>query len=418
MNNMKTTKKILKNGLRILFVSMPESPTVTVQILVRAGSRDEQDKEHGISHFLEHMCFKGTENRPTALSISKELESLGAQSNAFTSYEYTGYYAKSQSSHASKLLEIISDIYLNSTFPESEISKEKGVVIEEINMYKDRPDHEVHEEWRHAFFQTGTLSRSVIGTKESVSSFTREMIVAYHKKHYIPSNTVVVVSGNFDEKIILKQIKDAFQPSESKNQPRRIKPKVTVASSRNVVLTKKTDQAHFVLGVPAFDTFKEERYSLSVLSVILGGGMSSRLFQLLREEMGVAYYVYAHSSFLTDHGYFEIGAGVDKNRVKEVLDVIHNEIRKVVAEGVTSEELSRAKEYMTGSMYLDLESSDSFGAFFGAQEVMGKEKELPKDKEKLIRSVTLVDIKKVAKKVLTQNFVTALIGDFPTDFLD
>ncbi|MBP6856256.1 MAG: insulinase family protein [Candidatus Pacebacteria bacterium] len=414
---MKIQKKTLPNGLRVLFVSLPESPTVTVQILVRTGSRDEKEREHGISHFLEHMCFKGTKVRPSALHISKELEGLGAQSNAFTSYEYTGYYAKSQASHALLLVDIISDIYLNSTFPESEIQKEKGVVIEEINMYKDRPDHEVHEDWRRIFFEQGPLSRPIIGTKESVTSFSRKDLLLYQKKHYIPKNTVVVVSGTFDENKIYKEIKSRFENIDSKTPAKRVRPKISSSTIRNFVKEKKTDQAHLVIGVPAYDSFKPEKYALAVLSTILGGGMSSRLFQLLREEMGVAYYVYAHSSYLTDHGYFEIGAGVDKNRVQEVLEVIKKEIASVVENGVTDEELHRAKEYMIGSMYLDLESSDAFGAYYGMQEVLGRPIESPKEKEKLLRKVSLSDVSRVAKKILSQPLTTALIGDFPKDFL-
>jgi predicted Zn-dependent peptidase len=413
---MKIQKKTLSNGVRVLLISLPDNPTVTVEVLVRAGSMDESEKNQGISHFLEHMCFKGTTNRPSALHISRELESLGAQSNAYTSQNHTAYYAKSQSAHASKLLDIISDVYLNSTFPVEEIEKEKGVIIEEINMYKDQPDHQVDEEWNKLFFKTGSLSRPVIGTKETVLSFTQNDLKKYHSKLYTPKNTVVVVSGSFDEDSIFSQIKKQFSKSKLAPQPKRPKVIIPKTGDKSVV-SKKTDQAHIVLGVKACDAFDEKRYATAVLSCVLGGGMSSRLFQLLREKMGVAYYVYTYFSQGREHGLFKIYAGVDKNRVHEVLHMIQSEIDEIVAHGITDEELFRAKEYIVGSMYLALESSDDFCSYFGVKEIFGSKRQMPKEREKCIRAVTTEQVKQVAKSILTQKFTTALIGDFPKDFL-
>ncbi len=414
---MKIQKKTLPNGLRILFISLPDNPTVTVEVLVRAGSLDESVKDQGISHFLEHMCFKGTTNRPTALHISRELESLGAQSNAYTSHNHTAYYAKGQASNASKLLDIIADIYLNSTFPGDEIEKEKGVIIEEMNMYKDQPDHQVDEEWSKIFFQQGSMSRPIIGTRESVLALTQKDFQRYHKKFYTPKNTVVVVSGSFDAVTIFSQIKKYFSKLPSVSEPKRPKTFTPKDGGKHTVISKKTDQAHLVLGVKACDMFNTDKYATSVLSCILGGGMSSRLFQQLREQMGVAYYVYAQFSQGRDYGLFKIHAGVDKNRVKEVISVIQKEVENIIADGVTDEELYRAKEFMIGSMYLGLESSDDFGSYFGIKEIFGLERQLPKEREKRIRAVTKDDVRKIAQKIFTQKFTTALIGDFPKDFL-
>lgn len=414
---MKIQKKTLPNGLRVLFIDLPDNQTVTVEVLVKVGSLDESKDNEGISHFLEHMCFKGTTLRPKALDISRELESLGAQSNAYTSHNHTAYYAKSHSAHASKLLDIIADIYLNSTFPKEEIEKEKGVIVEEINMYKDQPDYQVDEEWGRIFFGKGPLSRPIIGTKESVLRMSQSDLKKYHSKFYTPKNTVVIVSGSFDQKSIFNQIKKYFSHIKTSSTTKRPRTLIPLHTNTTSVVTKKTDQAHIVLGVKACDIRSEDKYATAVLSCILGGGMSSRLFQILREEMGVAYYVYTQFSQGFDYGFFKIFAGVDKNRVQEVRDVLGREIAKIISNGVTEEELYRAKEFMVGMMYLNLESSDDFCSYFGIKEIFDTPLELPKNREKRIREVSKKDVEKVAKKILSQNFVTAVIGDFPKNFL-
>lgn len=414
---MKIQKKTLSNGLRALFIELPDSKTVTVEVLVRTGSLDEKEHNQGISHFLEHMCFKGTTNRPTAMDISRELESLGAHSNAYTSHNHTAYYAKSASVHAGKLLDVIADIYLHSTFPEFEIQKEKGVIVEEINMYKDQPDSLVDEEWNKIFFKTGSMSRPIIGTKESVLRMTRKDFVEYHKKYYVPENTVVVVSGSFDQKKMFEDIKKYFSKIPQNPVSKRTKIQVPRALHNVSVVQKKTDQAHIVLGVKACDMYSDEKYATAVLSCILGGGMSSRLFQKLREELGVAYYVYSQFSQGQDFGTLKISAGIDTTRVKEVLSVINDEVAKISKEGVGDEEMYRAKEFMIGSMYLGLESSDEYCAYFGVKEIFGLKSELPKEREARIRKVSKDEVKKVARKLFAQSFTTALIGDFPKDFL-
>lgn len=414
---MKITKKKFPNGMRFVGVNLPESKTVTVQVFVRVGAEDEKKGEEGLAHFIEHMCFKGTVKRPTALSITREIESLGAQVNAYTNYKTTSYYIKGSKSHIEKIIDIISDIYNNPLFPETEIEKEKGVVIEEINMYNDQPDNLVDEDWQKLYFEKGRYTCPIGGTKETVSSFTREHLISFFERHYIPHNTVFVVSGTFNEKKVIDQIKKSFFKKTHYLPGRRPLISHTKKPIKHVV-SKKTDQAHLVMGVPACTYLSDERYPTYVLSTILGVGMSSRLFHLLREEMGVAYYVYSQVSIAPSHGVFKIYAGVDKNRVKEVIEKIQLEVKRIVHDGVSDEELSRAKEYMAGEINLGLESSDDFSSFYGNQEVHGLPPESPKQKEKKMRSVTKSAVLKVAKKLFKKPFVISLIGDFPPNYLD
>jgi predicted Zn-dependent peptidase len=410
---MTVNKHTLPNGLRVLLIPMPQHRTACVYVLVEAGSRDESTSIEGISHFLEHMCFKGTKMRPSSYDISKELEGLGSQSNAFTSYEYTGYYAKSHADHIHHILDIVSDIYLHPLLPTVEIEKEKGVIVEEINMYNDRPDHIAGEVYRAMMYSTSSLGKSIAGTIESVRSVTRESLALYHQEHYTTATTVVVVAGKFDENKVLADVTTAFKDAPQGIATLRAVPEKISEKSRIKITEKKSDQTHIVLGVPAYTSTHPKRTALSVLSTVLGGGMSSRLFQKLREEMGVAYYVYSYPTYGTDHGDFEIAAGVDKNRVKEVVKEIAGELKRLTTENVTDEELARVKEYMLGSLYLDLESSDAFASYYGGQEIMRRELESPEDKERKIRAVTVEDIKEVATELFTnRGLVASIVGPY------
>jgi predicted Zn-dependent peptidase len=249
-----STKK-LKNGLRYLFVHRPEMETVTVMVLVGTGSDYETKEKNGLAHFLEHMCFKGTIKRPNSLIIDREFESMGADYNAFTSNEYTGYYAKGQSSDASALLEICSDIFLNSTFPEAEIVKEKGVVIEEINMYEDDPKSKVHNILEELLYGDQPAGRPISGTKETVASFNREDLINYHREHYTPSNTLVVVAGNFNRQKIAKQIENDFSKSSKRVAPKKTKTQVSQNDLAKSIFYKDSEQAHILL---AFHTFNRK----------------------------------------------------------------------------------------------------------------------------------------------------------------
>jgi predicted Zn-dependent peptidase len=406
-------KKTFKNGLRIITVPMKDNPTVTVLVLVGTGSDYETKEINGISHFLEHMCFKGTEKRPSAMVISHELDSLGCQYNAFTSHEYTGYYAKSDAKKFKQILEIVSDIYLNSTFPEKEIEKEKGVIIEEINMYEDMPASHVQDIFETVLYGDQPAGRNVAGTKENIKRMNRNDFVQYKKKHYIASNTVVVVAGNIDNKDVYSEIKKNFNQVITTKKINKEKTKELQNKPNILVKYKKTDQTHFVLGFRSFSLFDKRNSILSVLSAILGAGMSSRLFIKLREEMGVAYYVRSYNDPSLDHGSFQISAGVNNSRIKEVIEEILKECTRLIKEKVELKELSKVKSFLIGNMKMSLESTDDIANFYGGQELMKEEIKNLEQKIKEIKDVSVSDIQKMAKLIFREkNLNLALIGPY------
>lgn len=410
---MKYTKIKLKNGLKLITVPMKDNPTVTVLVLVETGSKYETKEKNGISHFLEHMCFKGTEKRPSAHAISAELDGLGSQYNAFTGQEYTGYYAKSDAKHFKKILDIVSDIYLNSTFPEAEMEKEKGVIVEEINMYEDMPHRHVQDLLMGLMYGNQPAGWNIAGTRENVRSMTRDDFVKYKKAHYVPKATTVIVSGNIKSSLVKKEVESIFAGVKNSKKDEKKKVDDTQKNPRVHVEFKKTDQTHLVLATRAFNAYDKRNAALSVLGTILGGGMSSRLFIKLREELGVAYYVRAGTDNFTDHGVFQISAGVSNDRTKEVITEILKECKKIKEEKVSDEELKKAKEYIVGNMKLELESSDAWANFFGGQEILRKKLENTDDIERKIRAVTAKQIQEIAKTVFVdKNLNLALIGPY------
>jgi predicted Zn-dependent peptidase len=410
---MKFKKTKLKNGLRIITAPMADNPTVTVLVLVETGSKYETKKLNGLSHFLEHMCFKGTAKRPKAIDISKELDALGAQYNAFTGQEYTGYYAKSDARHFKTILDIVSDIYLHSTLPEKEIEKEKGVIVEEINMYQDMPPRHVQDVFMELLYGDQPAGWNIAGTEKNVRAFKREDFVKYMRAHYVAESTIVIVAGRVSEAEAVRQVKKYFAPIKETRKPGKMKVIERQKKPAAALKFKKTDQTHLVLGVRSMDVYDKRNTALNVLASVLSGGMSSRLFQKLREEMGVGYYVRAGSDGYTDHGVLEVSAGVDNKRIDEVIKAILMEFRKLKNVLVPAAELSKVKEYMIGSLLLDLESSDSIASFYGGQEVLRKPVETAAEMAKKIRAVKAEDIRKLARQIF-QNYKLnlALIGPY------
>lgn len=406
-------KTILKNGLRVITVPMKSTEAVTVMVLVSAGSDYEQKEINGLSHFLEHMCFQGTKSRPNTGDVSRELDSLGAQSNAFTGEEYTGYWAKAHKKNINKLINIVSDIYLNPVFNTDAIEREKGVVIEEMKMYEDMPQAKVGEIFEELLYGDQPAGWSIIGKENVVRELTRDQIIDYQKKHYVAKGTVVVISGGFDEKKVIKEIEKSFeQISKSK---KHIKQKTVESQNKPKVkiFKKETDQAHIALGFRTFPVSDKNNVKIKVLESILGAGMSSRLFKKLRDEMGICYYVRSGNSTYRDRGYFAITSGLSKSRVEEGLRAIISEVEKMKTTLVTKEELEKAKEVIIGNMYLSLETSDSFGEFYAFQELMGQKIKTPKEKEDLIRKVTAKDIQKMAQMIFKKESMNlAIVGPF------
>jgi predicted Zn-dependent peptidase len=409
---MRIHKKKLSNGLTMIVIPMKDSPTVTVLTMVGTGSEYEKEKESGISHFLEHMCFKGTAKRPRSIDMSLELDNMGAQNNAFTSFEYTGYYAKAHPKHTAKLIDIISDLYLNPTFPETELEKEKGVIIEEMNMYADLPQRKVHEVFGELLYGNTPAGRSILGSKEVIKGATQKDFINYRAQHYVSKATTVIVAGNVTEANVFGLITKAFK--DIKNTPKRKKEKVKAPTEgpRMALQHKATDQTHMVIGFPTFKVTDKRNTTLSVLNTLLGEGMSSRLFQKLREDMGVCYYTRSGSSDFTDHGEFTISAGVDPDRVPEVITAILEECTKLKTIPVSPEELTKAKEYYAGNMAMALESSDAVAHFVGDQALNHKEIQTPQEIEKKLRAVTAKQIQTLAKQIFTpEKLYLAIVGN-------
>ena len=408
---MKFSKTILPSGLRLITVPMKDNPTATVLVLVEAGSKYETKTNNGVSHFLEHMCFKGTKKRPTPLSISHELDSIGAQYNAFTAQEFTGYFAKGQFGDRAQLLDVVSDIYLNSTLPAEALEKERGVIIEEINMYEDIPQRQVADEFMALIYPNQPAGFSIAGSKEHIRAMKREDFLDYRQAHYLAQATTVVIAGNIDEEKVKGEVIVAF-----KNSPVGKKsPKLAVMEKQKkpalAIKEKKTDQTHFILGVRSFGLFDKRDIPLRLLAEVLGGGMSSRLFQKLREEMGVCYYVKADNEAFTDHGIFGVAAGVTPARLAEVVKVVLAEFEKFKKTPVAAEELAKAKAHLIGSMFLSLESSDAIAEYYGFQEIFKKEIKKPAEIAEKIRAISAAALQKIASEIFVENKLNlAVIG--------
>lgn len=392
---------------------MKDNPTATVLVLVEAGSKYEEKKVNGISHFLEHMCFKGTIKRPKAIDISRELDAIGSQYNAFTAQEYTGYYAKSDAKHFHKIFDVVTDIYLNSTFPDTEMQKEKGVIIEEINMYEDLPNRHVQDLMMKLLYGDQPAGWNIAGEKENILNMKRDDFVNYKKQHYLPEATVLVVSGAVTEKQVMSEVNKIFGDAVRGKKVGKLKVKEVQNHPEALINFKKTDQTHFVLGVRSQDLFNKKSAVISILGGVLGGGMSSRLFQKLREEMGVGYYVRAYNDAYTDHGFFQISAGVDNKRIVEVIKAVLAEYNKLKRELVSKEELEKVKECLIGNMKLALESSDDIANFYGGQELLKRELKNAEDKAKELRKVTAKQIQDLAEDIFKDSKLNlALIGPF------
>ncbi len=412
--SMSKVKKIsFPTGLEALLVPLKETRTVTVLILVRAGSEYEKKEINGISHFLEHMCFKGTIKRPTSKEISSLMDSLGANFNAFTSQEHTGYYIKVDSRHLDVALDLISDIYLNSLFKEEEIEREKGVIIEEMNLDEDTPTSQIYDVLLKLLYDDQPSGWRVLGEKEIIKKIKRQNFLDYTKNNYTADKTLVVVSGHFSEEIVEKYLKELFK---NINQGKGLSAQKTKENQKEpavLIKTKKTDQTHLVLGARAFSKFDERRYALSLLSVILGQGMSSRLFQKIREEMGAAYYVYSLADLNCDHGFFGVATGVALGKTQEAIKVIMEDFKKIANEAPSEAEVKKAKDYLKGKQALGLETSDEFAFFYGLQQLYYKKTFSLEEIYKKIDAVTPQMIMDLAKELFQpKNLNLAILGPF------
>ncbi|HDL75031.1 MAG TPA: insulinase family protein, partial [bacterium] len=385
----------------------------TVMVLVGAGVKYETKEINGISHFLEHMFFKGTKKRPTTLKIAETLDQIGGHFNAFTGKEYTGYWAKVDSKHLDIALDWVSDIFLNSKIEEKEIKREKGVIIEEINMYLDTPMKHVWDLWEKLLYGDQPAGWNIAGKKETILKLRRNQFLEYFKNHYSSKNTIICVAGNINQKLINRKIKGYFKNIKTNI----LKPKLQVIEKQKTPNTlihfKKTDQTHLCLGVRGYNLFHPKRYVQEILTALLGGFMSSRLWVSIRERKGLGYYVRTISDFSTDTGYLTTSVGVDNKRVEETIKLILREYKDLKSKKINSKELQKAKDYLKGSSALSLESSDSKASFYATQDLLEEKILTLKQIYTKIDKVTADDILRVSKDIFQpKNLNLALIGPF------
>lgn len=400
---------ITEKGMRMIYKKIPDFSSVAVGVFVKAGSRTENEKNSGISHFIEHILFKGTKKR-TANQIKEEIEGVGGMFNGFTAEEETCYWIKILSEYIEKTFDVLSDMIKNPLLKEEDIEKERRVILEEINMYKDIPAKYVYEIFGSILFENHHLGRPIAGTEETVKNITKDDMKKYLKKFYNSSNIVLSVAGNFSENKIKKLCSKYFNLKrgsesffirwETKKQKPRIK-----------IMKKKTEQTHLVLGGVAFSREDERKYPLSILNTILGGNMSSRLFNRIREEMGLAYEIRSFVRTYTDTGAFIISAGVTPSNSVKTTKAIVEELLKIREDGIKEDELERGKRYIISNILMELEGNLEHMLYLGEQRLLREKVVSAKEIIKKIKCVSCDDVKKVAEELFTHyNFHLAMIG--------
>ncbi|MCR4325419.1 MAG: insulinase family protein [Patescibacteria group bacterium] len=402
----------LANGLRIILAPIKGARTATVMVMTGTGSRYEDKHENGLAHFLEHMFFKGTKKRPSAREISEALDSVGSEYNAFTGKDRTAYHAKVSSRFLHTALDLITDIFLHSTLPPNEITKERGAIIQEIDMYEDMPMRTVDNVFDALIFGTEhPLGRTILGPKANIRAFKRRDFASYLRNHYTPGNTVVCIAGGFSEKKVLAKIKKEFSRLRN-GKPTACLPFAGEQTAPRVAIKeKKTDQTQLMLGVPAYPYQHADEYALEVLANILGGGMSSRLFTEVREKRGLAYYVRAAVERYPDTGEMVVQAGVEHGKLEKTVQTILAEFRKIKRTPPSASELKKAKAHIRGSMTLSLETSDAIAEHAATSLIhLGRVRPL-EEILKGVDKVTTADVQRVARDLLrTEKLNLAIIG--------
>ena len=401
----------LDNGLRVLTADLPYAQSVAVMIMLAAGSRYETDDSSGIAHFAEHMFFKGTERRPSARQIAGEIDAIGGEFNAFTGKEYTTYYVKCAAEHRDVALDVLVDMLRNSRFDPEEIEREKGVIVEEMNMYFDTPRDYIGGVYEELLWGDQPLGREIIGRKETIRTATRDTFTGYLDHWYRPSRMVLGVAGRIGEGL-LERAQDLLGDlaDAETGEPEPVAP---YEDGRVRVFTKESEQAHVCLGVHSLPLDNPQRYALQLLATALGGGMSSRLFSEVRERRGLAYYVYGLNHSYTDAGTLYAQAGVDIARIDDAVGTIAAQLRKIAAEPLPAEELEKARNFTKGRFVLQLESPQGLMMFGLRKEVL--ERRLPDPDEVLagLDSVTVEDVTRVARELIAADRLKlAVIGPF------
>ncbi|MET9959798.1 pitrilysin family protein [Streptomyces sp. NPDC006326] len=408
-------RTVLPGGLRIVTETLPSVRSATFGIWAHVGSRDETPTLNGATHYLEHLLFKGTGKR-SALDISSAIDAVGGEMNAFTAKEYTCYYARVLDTDLPLAIDVVCDMLTGSLIREEDVDAERGVILEEIAMTEDDPGDCVHDLFAHTMFGETPLGRPVLGTVDTINALGADRIRRFYKKHYDPTHLVVAAAGNVDHNKVVRQVRAAFEKAGAlgRTDAEPIGPRAgtkRIRTSGKVELVgRKTEQAHVVLGMPGLARTDERRWALGVLNTALGGGMSSRLFQEVREKRGLAYSVYSYTSGFADTGLFGVYAGCRPSQVHDVLQICRGELDKVVSEGLTDEEIKRAIGQLSGSTVLGLEDTGAIMSRIGKSELCWGDQMSVDDMLTRIAAVTPDDVRSVARDVLAQRPSLSVIG--------
>lgn len=402
------TRHICSNGTRIITEKVPTVRSLTIGIWVLTGSRNETALNNGISHFIEHMLFKGTENR-NAKQIAEAFDSIGGHVNAFTAKEYTCYYARVMDLYKYDALELLTDMFFNSTFPEDEIAKEKNVIIEEIQMYEDTPDDVVYDLLGKASYNNHPLGSPIIGTRQRVEHFTREDLLAYKQTHYRPENVVISIAGSVDERFITEVKKQFNQFSHESIDTNEYKVERPVFRADSKIIEKEVEQAHLCYGFEGLAIDDKQMATLLMITNILGGSMGSRLFQEVREKRGLAYAVFAHQAVYRDSGLFVIYAGTNKEQLNLLESTINETVETLIEKGITDKELDNSKTQLKSNVLLGLESMNSRMTRNGRNELLLRKHRTIDEVMEEILQVDMGMVNRLIENLLSKKHARALV---------
>lgn len=404
----------LANGIRIVSFPMPSTETISVLILVKVGSRDEKAGVQGVSHFLEHLFFKGSEKRPSAEEISHLLDSIGAHFNAFTTKEFTGFYITSSYDKLELVLDILADVLIHPLFAIDEIERERGVILEEMRLFYDTPSRYIGDVFEDLLWQNHPLGRDIIGTSETLAAMTPDDITSYFRDHYHAPQTVISVAGKFENTHLYGLLERFFAPFDKGTDNHGYPATLPPSHSRSVLVREKTsDQAHVALGVLSFGLFDKRREAAEILATLLGGGMSSRLFLRVRERLGLAYYVSSVSEHYADTGYLASYAGVNVTKIDLAIKAMKEEYERIAKEPIGMRELTKAKECIKGQLLIELESSFAMARLIGFKELILKEREPLEAYFARLEAITEKDISELAASLFTKGDIKlAVIGPY------
>jgi len=396
----------LKDKAKVYFIPLLDTKSLTTLVMYPVGSRYEAEKMAGVSHYVEHLMFKGTKKRPNTLNLTREIDRLGAQYNAFTGKEYTGYYIKADAKYSEVSMDILSDMLFNSKFDPKEMEREKGPIIEEIRMYQDNPLMNIDNIFEDVMYAGCSLGRDIAGTEAHVRSYKRPDVIKYRDTYYSPNNMTIVVAGAIDEKV-KEQVKKYFGAGKNSGAKKRDFKSACfgpIEKDKRIVVQKKdTDQVQLMLGFPGFDYNDDRNYAEGVMNTILGGSMSSRLFIQIRERRGLAYMVRSGSENFRDTGHVFVRAGLEAKNINKAIAVIKKEIERICEKGVSKKELADAKTHIRGAMTLSLEDSSAQANYYASEALFSKNMEDPEERLEKIEKITNEDIIKVAKEVFKWN---------------